>query len=157
MKTHKSIYGFTLTELMIVIAIIAILGAIAFPGYQRYVTKTHRTDAQKNLLELTQYMERYFTENGRYHQDAGGTAVSLPFSKSPKDGTTTHYNIAFATGTLNATAYTLLATPIGSQLANDTDCGILSLTSTDVKCILNQTKCSNSATASVRSEVGACW
>ena len=83
-KSFRPNHGFTLIELMSVVAIIAIISAVALPSYQKHVTKTHRADAQKHLLEISQCMERYFTENGRYNQDSGGTAVSLPYSKSPK-------------------------------------------------------------------------
>lgn len=140
MKNNR---GFTLIELMVVVGIIAILAAIGYPSYQNYVTKARRVDAEGNLLELSQYLERYFTENGRYDQDAGGTAVTLPFTKSPKEGTATFYNLGFAAGSPTSTAFTLQATPAGAQVSNDQKCGTLSVDSTGVKCVLGGTKCSN--------------
>jgi type IV pilus assembly protein PilE len=152
---NKNSSGFTLIELMIVVTIIAILAAIGYPGYQNYVTKARRVDAQADLLELSQYMERFFTENGRYHQDAGGTAVSLPFNKSPSEGSSTFYNLSFVAGSPTSTTFTLQAVPVGAQLKNDTQCGALSLDHTGVKCALGGTKCSNVvADASV---IETCW
>ncbi len=154
-KTHKSICkrnGFTLMELMIVVAIIGILAGVTYPSYQQYVIRTHRADAAGNLLELSQYLERYFTEVGNY------TAATLPFSKSPKDGSTTHYNIAFATGSPTATAYTIQAAPSSGGQTKDTDCLTLTLSSTGAKCIKGSTTtCSDSTTESVRNEVADCW
>jgi len=146
--------GFTLIELMIVITIVAILAAIAYPSYQNYILKSRRTDAAGNLLELGQYLERYFTENGRYDQDRGGTAVSLPFNKSPKEGTSTFYNLAFTAGEPTATTYELSAAPVGSQ-AEDTNCGTLTLDHTGAKCILNGSKCSN--VPADAEAVDECW
>ena len=148
--------GFTLIEVMIVVAIIAIITSIAYPGYQQYVTRAKRAEAKSTLLELAQWMERYYTENGRYHQDTSGnalTAAGLPFTSTPREGGTTTYNITFAASTPTATTFTLVATPTSAQ--NDTDCGILSLNHTGVKCINNGASCSN--VAAQQAAVGDCW
>jgi len=146
-------HGVTLIELMGVVTIIAILAAIAIPSYNNYVMRARRTEARGNLQELSQYLERYFTESGRYDQDRGGTAFSLPFNKSPKEGGATFYNITFAAGPAQ-TSYTLRATPAGSQ-AGDTACGALTLAHTGTKCILNGAKCSD--VIADQAVVGGCW
>ena len=74
--------GFTLIEVMIVVVIISILAAIAYPAYQSQLQQSRRIDAQTALLELAQYMERYYTTNGSY------TGATLPFTASPKDDAT---------------------------------------------------------------------
>lgn len=58
--------GFTLLEVLIVIAMIGILSAVAIPSYQRHVTKTYRVDAQQSLLGLAMEIERYSIKNGAY-------------------------------------------------------------------------------------------
>jgi type IV pilus assembly protein PilE len=58
--------GFTLIELMIVVAVIAIIAAIAFPSYQNQVQKTRRADAHAALLQAAQILERCFTRNNSY-------------------------------------------------------------------------------------------
>jgi len=82
--------GFTLIELLVAIVIVAILAALAYPSYRSQIQKTRRVDAQGVLMQGAQFMERGYTENGRY------TVAGFPFSKSPIDGTTTYYAISVA-------------------------------------------------------------
>jgi type IV pilus assembly protein PilE len=117
--------GFTLIELMIAVAIVAILAAIAFPSYQDQVRKTRRGDAQGVLLELAQWMERYYTANNTY------TGAVLPFNQSPKEGDSKYYNISLST--LAANNFTLTAAPIASTGQDKDKCGSLTYTSTGKK------------------------
>lgn len=120
MKTHLQA-GFTLIELAITVAIIGILAAIAFPLYQNQVEQTRRTTAKSDLLELTQWMERRYS-NGFDYRDAGNNPT-LPFTQSPQNGTA-FYNISFV-GNVARDTFSLQAVPTGGQ-AND-DCGTLTL------------------------------
>ncbi len=153
MYSKKLISGFSLVELLIVVAIVAILAAIGYPSYRDQVVKTNRTDAQGNILELSHNLERRFTENGNY---TGATTANLPFNVSPQDGAT-KYNLSLAGGAAAANTYTLVATPTASQ--NDTLCGTLQLTHTGAKCATDSgtLKCSNSAVAADRAFVERCW
>ena len=58
--------GFTLIELMIVVAIVGILSAIAYPSYAGYIRKGHRADARAGLLQAQQWLERASTATGLY-------------------------------------------------------------------------------------------
>jgi type IV pilus assembly protein PilE len=129
--------GFTLVELMIVVAIVAILTAIAYPSYTEHVRKSRRADAQSVMLEAAQFMERFHTENNRYNQDTGGAAVVLPMylRQAPKDGATKYYDLTL-TPAPTQTAYTITATPIK---AGDR-CGTMRLAHTGVK-TASQTDC----------------
>ena len=126
---QRKIGGFSLMELMIVVAIVAILGSIAYPSYLNQVTKSRRTDAQAVLMEAAQFMERFYTENNRYDQDTGGTAVALPaqLQESPRDGGTKSYDITVQAST--ASTYTLRATPKNGQAGD----GFLQLTNSFAK------------------------
>jgi len=103
--------GFTLVELLIVIAIVAILVALALPSYQESVRKARRSDAQQELLEFAGTAERIFTQANSY------ATVTLPAN-------TDFYTYSFPV-VVTANSYTILATPTGSQ-AND-KCGAMSL------------------------------
>jgi len=110
--------GFTLIELMITVAIVAILAAIAYPSYQDSVMKTRRGIAQSELMEAASFMERYFTENNTY------VGATLPATISSD-----FYGYSFS-ATPTATAYTVRAIPTaGSSQASDT-CGTMTLTQT---------------------------
>ncbi len=58
--------GFTLVETMVVLAIMGLLAAVAYPSYARYVVKARRVEAQAALLELLQQQEHYFTQHNTY-------------------------------------------------------------------------------------------
>lgn len=76
--SHKSEAGFTLVELMIVVAIVGILAAIAYPSYIDSVRKGRRAEGRAAIANLLQQQERFFTQNNRY-QDFASNAVPATF------------------------------------------------------------------------------
>ncbi|WP_180049895.1 MULTISPECIES: type IV pilin protein [unclassified Acinetobacter] len=77
----KSLKGFTLIELMIVVVIIAILAAITYPSYQNYVQRTKRADAQAEMMQIAQKMQSYYVINHNYSSatiDGSNTTVDFP-------------------------------------------------------------------------------
>jgi type IV pilus assembly protein PilE len=97
--------GFTLVELMIVVAIVGILTAIAYPSYIQEVRKTRRADAITALLDLSQRLERCFTANSKYDGCITGTPV-------------TDKGYYLLTVTAAATTFTLEADSTGDQTAD---------------------------------------
>lgn len=116
--------GFTLIELMIVVAIIGILAAIAYPSYQNSVQNSRRADAQSALTAFSNAMERHYTNNNNSYEGAAGTAATpedlgapriFP-TEAPLDGATKFYDLTISAVTRNA--YTIQATAKGAQAGN---------------------------------------
>ncbi len=122
--------GFTLIEVMIVVAIVGILAAIAYPSYMEHIRKGNRADAEASLMQLSQFMERYYTGTGRYSKTAGQTDV--PDNPAPPYPTGTNYTFTITVGNAG-TSYTATATPNSSGVMANDKCGNLTLTNTGLK------------------------
>lgn len=125
--------GFTLIELMIAVAIVAILLAVALPSYQAYVVRTHRSSAAACLTDMAQFMERVYTTNLRYDLN-NGVATVLPGAQCVND-TAGRYTITLPGGSLAQRTFTVRATPIGIQASADSGCGTLSIDQSGTKTV----------------------
>lgn len=120
-----NIKGFTLIELMITVAIVGILGAIAYPSYTQYVLRSNRAEAKSALQHFAAKEERFF---GRQSPPTYTTTIAdLGAIDTP------HYTISIAAGASGiGSSYVITATATGNQL-NDTDCKIFTISSTGAK------------------------
>lgn len=118
--------GVTLIELMIVVAIVSILAAIAYPSYTSQLRKSHRTEAKAELLKIQVAQEKYFLSTNSY-----GTLVNLSLVASGTNYLTDHgyYQISFSSQ--DATTYTAQAVPQGGQASDS--CGTYTITQTGVR------------------------
>lgn len=129
--THR---GFTLLEMMIVVVIMGILAAIAYPSYTEYIRRANRAEAIALLMEDAHFMERYFTASNTY------VGATLPKTQAPENGTA-RYNLTLSAS--GATTYTLRAAPATGY--SDPTCGTLTLNQAGVQ------------TESGTGTLAACW
>ena len=108
--------GFTLIELMVALAVAAILAAVAFPSYQGQVAKGRRADGKQALVELAQKLERFYTERGTFAGASLGAGGLYPLLSSGG-----YYSLAITSQT--ADGFTLTATPRSNQVGDA--CGTL--------------------------------
>lgn len=137
-KSRNAQRGFSLIELMIVVAIIAIISAFAYPSYQRYIIKAKRSVAQNALLQVADRQQQFFMDNKRFADDIS----NLGFPANPyvvdDNGTSTVASDGDAVYSLSlsnvtATTWTATAAPLNGQLSRDTYCGSLTITQTGAK------------------------
>ena len=119
--------GVTLVELMVAVGIVAILSAIAYPSYQRYVARTHRNAAMACLSQYAQVMEQHYTANLTYVGAPPAPPTNRPEPCSRENDLNRRYTIAVRAGSVTATTYILDATPISTQATVDAQCGTLTL------------------------------
>lgn len=118
--------GFSLIELMVVVVIVGVLASIAYPSYTEYVRAGGRADAAATLLQLSQTLERCFTQYSAYNN--ANCSVVNGGTVSSGDGL---YTVGVVS---NATTYTLTASPAsGSTQAADAKCTTLTLNYLGVK------------------------
>jgi type IV pilus assembly protein PilE len=132
--------GFTLIEVMIVVAIVAIIAAVALPSYQTHVQTTRRGAATGCLLEMAQQMERGYTTSLSY-----GPTSTLP-SVACTSSIAAEYSFEFSGGASQTTTYAIQATPIGSQASDP--CGTLEIDHKTVK---------KAAGSQAAADVKRCW
>lgn len=116
--------GFTLVELMIVVAVIAVITMIAVPAYNEQVRKSNRGLAKSDLLELTQCAERFHTTNGTYVGFEAATACDV----NGKDDANTY---DFTAADIARTTFSLVAAPQGGQSSDK--CGKLGINQANVR------------------------
>lgn len=133
--------GFTLIEILMVIAIIGILAAIALPGYEQYVTRSKRGLAKSAIVQVMDRQAQFFVDNKRFATDLtdlGYGEDGFGINRSGKEVASTSadrvYVVQLASGA-STTAFTMEAVPQLSQATKDAKCGTLQITHTGVKSV----------------------
>lgn len=128
----KNQRGVSLLELMIVVAIVAIISAFAFPSYMQYVVNTKRAVATSALLQIADRQQQFFMDNKRFAADLtdlGFAADPLVLADSGRNVAAGDSDAAYSIsiGNVAATTYTITAAPLHGQATRDTDCASLTL------------------------------
>jgi len=143
--------GFSLIELMFVVAIIGVIAMVAVPAYTKQIQKNQRAVAKARLAQAAQLLERFYSDNNSYFVDASGGNLTVSTTNSTVAGfallmrvpsgttvysgsnneTTSAYTITLATATANNYVLTATVVPTNAQSADL--CGNLTLTNTGVK------------------------
>lgn len=118
--------GFTLVELLIVVVIVGILGAVAYPAYQDHIRKGRRAAAQSYLMDLGQRQQQYLLDNRGY----ASTAATLGYSAAPAE-VSPYYTVTITVDAGPPPTYSLTAAPTGGQASDS--CGSLTLNSAGAK------------------------
>jgi type IV pilus assembly protein PilE len=133
--------GFTLIEIMMVIAIIGILAAIALPGYEQYVTRSKRGLAKSAIVQVMDRQAQFFVDNKRFATDLtdlGYGEDGFGINRSGKEVASTSadrvYVVQLGSGA-STMAFTMEAVPQLSQATKDAKCGTLQITHTGVKSV----------------------
>ncbi|MBA6391651.1 type IV pilin protein [Colwellia sp. BRX10-3] len=122
----KVFNGFTLVELLIAVAIVGILAAVAFPSYTDFVSRSNRTEAQRELLRIANMQEQFYVDTRAYTADM----TKLGLGKDPFITENSYYSIdaELANG-----GFVLTATALEPQKSNDSSCQTLSVSETGKK------------------------
>ena len=124
--------GFTLIEMMIVVAVIGILAAVAYPNYTEYLIKSRRADCKAVILSAANMLERGFSINSTYPSaadpDDPSSVNPVAAFTCPLNGGTQTYTLGYVT---DGASFTLTATPTAVQTRDS--CGTLTLTNTGAR------------------------
>jgi type IV pilus assembly protein PilE len=131
--------GFSLIELMVVVAIVGVLATFAFGSYDSYVTRTNRAIGKSFLSQVASKQEQYFADNKQYADDM--KALGYAYEKfgvdnrsnvlDPSDSTAIY--VMTLTNTDGNRTYTVEAVPTNAQAGKDSECGTLSITQAGTK------------------------
>ena len=132
------IRGFSLIELMVVVCIVGILAAVAFPAYTNYSTKTKRALAKSQLSQIASKQEMFFADNKRYADhlaELGMSAKEITINASSAEVSSSAKDAIY---TLSITdsgtrTFTANAAPLNAQYDNDQDCGTMTLNASGTK------------------------
>ena len=131
--------GFNLIELMIVVAIIAIIAAIVMPAYSDYVTRAKRADAKVALLSLQLAQEKWRANNPAY----ATIMASLPAATTSPDN---YYNLSIIAAATSSSTYLLTADPVATEAQIN-----------DSKCLAFSINQNNEVTITGSGPVSQCW
>jgi type IV pilus assembly protein PilE len=125
--TNRASAGFTIIEMLITVAVIAIVAAIGYPSYTKYLARGNRSAAESFMLEVASRQERYLVDARQYASDLTALGMSVPSSVS------NNYTVTITDVASSPASYTVKAVPTGGQATIDAACGTLTITAAGAK------------------------
>lgn len=129
--------GFTLIEVMMVVVIISVLAAIAWPQYAEHVKRSRRASAKTALLEAAQWLEREYTNSASYARTANNATINTArLATAPiksRSEIADYYTVQFRAGEPTDQTFVLEAVPTGTMTGDR--CGTFALSQTGAKTI----------------------
>jgi type IV pilus assembly protein PilE len=125
MTIRQNIKGFTLIEVMIVVAIVGMLATMAYPSYVDQVRRSHRAEAQTLLMNVANRQQQFLLDTRSYAGTVSNLTVPIP------PGVSAFYNVTMVVGTGTTPEFTAVATPLASQGSDK--CGVMQITHTGEK------------------------
>ena len=124
---------------MVVISILALLASIALPSYTEHVARARRADARTQLLQVAQFMQRFYAANDNYETDRAGhgvrTQVPANLLKSPADSEAV-YTLEIPAVTLTRSSFEIQMVPVPGGPMSADKCGRFALTSLGVRSVI---------------------
>lgn len=131
--------GLTLIELLVVISILSLLVSIALPSYTEHVARARRADARTQLLQVAQFMQRFYAANDNYEADRAGnpvlTQVPPSLMKSPADSEAV-YTLDIPVATLTKSTFEIHMVPVPGGPMGADKCGVFALSSLGVRSVI---------------------
>jgi type IV pilus assembly protein PilE len=113
---RKKSGGFTLIELMIVVAVVAILAAVAYPQYTQHIRKSRRASVQAVMMDMASREQQYLTDMRKYVIDVSGTAAYTTLKASVPPDVSSYYTITTVERAGVSPSFLITATAIGDQV-----------------------------------------
>lgn len=131
MRTRTRTSGFTLIEVLMVVAIIGLIAAIGYPSYQEQVRKARRAEGMGELLEMADRLERRYSDQGTYAGINADALYGITTADNTRPTTNGHYKLDIVSA--DAVQFTISAAPQGNQTKDK--CGTFTMTSQGVKTV----------------------
>lgn len=138
-QTRTRFEGLTLIEVLVVISILSLLVSIALPSYTEYVARARRADARTQLLQVAQFMQRFYAANDNFETDRAGngirTQIPANLMKSPADSEAI-YTLEIPVLTLTRSNFEIHMKPVESGPMATDKCGIFALSSLGARSVI---------------------
>lgn len=160
MRIKKYQSGFTLIELMIVVAVVGVLSLIAYPSYKEHVAKSRRAQAKATVAMAQQWMERFYSENYSYYTIRGTNKTVADIFPSnllkspPETSSQAQFNIVIASAANSPETYTITAQRVSTGVMKDDPCGDFTVDNYGRKFAKNFT---TSRFQSEKAALDSCW